>query len=513
MSRAETHTTTAPPTSSPSPVRARAEALFFAGNQHLADGRERLAEACFREAISLLPDFAEGHANLAFLLDRAGQLSEAEQHYAQAIAAQPGEAQTHLNLGALLARQKRFAEAETAYRMALDLAPDSPAAWSNLGALQASRKQEAAAELSYCTAMALDRRYHLARFNFSYLLLRQGRFDEGWRCLEARQWYAGLEQKLAYPRWRGEALTGKALLLGVEGGYGDMIQFCRYAAVLKAQGAARIGVICHPALKTLFATLTAVDVVIALDEPLPAIPWDYWTPPLSIPFHCQTRLDTIPADLPYLHAEPAGIERWAARLRAEGRAAVLYVGLAWQGNPQFENDADRSLPGLATLVALGQLAGVCFVSLQKGVAEAQADAPPSGLPLLNFSRQIVDFADTAALIANLDLVISVDSAVAHLAGALAKPCWVLLPDYQTDWRWLTGRSDSPWYPGVMRLFRQSPRGDWSEVVAEVCAALAALLRQGRAAAAPGGQPDAAENEGDTGVVVGMRDFGEEEGRE
>jgi Tfp pilus assembly protein PilF len=450
---------------------ADAETFFLEGNRRMAEGDAVQAEACFRKALTLVPDLAEAHANLGLLLDQAGRPVEAEIHYRHSIAGNPNHGQTHLNLGVLLANQKRFAEAEAAYRNALELIPDSPAAWSNLGVLQACRKQEDAAEKCYRRAMALDANYRLARFNLSYLLLRQGRFEEGWPCLEARDWYGTLEKHLPCPRWRGESLQGKSLLIGLEAGHGDMIQFCRYASVLKARGAARITAICHPALKALFATMDGLDSAIALDEPLPPSEWDYWTPPLSIPFHCGTRLDSIPARLPYLHADPTKRRYWSAALNGDTVATGLRIGLAWKGNPRFENDAERSLPGLEILAPLGTIDGARFFSLQKGAGEDQAASPPSGLSLVNLAPRIADFSDTAAIVANLDLVICVDTAIAHLAGAMGKPCWALLPDYKADWRWLSGRSDSPWYPGVMRLFRQPRMGDWATVVAEVAGAL------------------------------------------
>jgi Tfp pilus assembly protein PilF len=457
-------------------LRADAEAFFFAGNRELAGGESEKAEACFREALRLAPDLAEAHANLGWLRAQAGFAAEAEANYRQAIACNPDIGQVHLNLGALLADQKRFAPAEDAYRRAIALMPAAAAPWSNLGVLQACQKREIEAEGSYRRAIALDADYRLAYFNLSYLLLRQGRFEEGWRCLEARRWYAQFERLLNCPRWQGEAVQGKSLLIVVEAGHGDMIQFCRYAAVLKARGAAKITLICHPALKSLFLTLAAVDRVVALDEALPAADWDFWTPPLSIPCHCETRLDSIPASLPYLHADPQKIARWSALLGAQGATRELRVGLVWKGSPQFENDADRSLPDLGVLAPLGKVSGVRFFSLQKGVGENEAACPSPGLPVFNLGPQISDFSDTAAIIAQLDLVICVDTAVAHLAGALGKACWVLLPDYKTDWRWLTDRDDSPWYPEVMRLFRQRRAGDWATVVGEVRVALQELRK-------------------------------------
>jgi hypothetical protein len=235
--------------------------------------------------------------------------------------------------------------------------------------------------------------------------------------------------------------------------------------------------ICHPPLKTLFASLMDVDTLIGFDEPLPSLHWDCWTPPLSIPFHCQTRLDSIPADLPYLSPERGKLEHWSSLLSQASFPADLRVGLVWKGSPLFENDADRSLPALDTLAPLGSIAGLRFFSLQKGAGEEDAAHPPTALPLVDLGPQISGFDDTAAIVANLDLVISVDTAVAHLAGAMGKPCWVLLPEYKTDWRWLSGRDDSPWYPGVMRLFRQPRMGDWTTVVAELRLALQQFTNQ------------------------------------
>lgn len=452
--------------------RTSAETLFFEGNRHMAAGDAARAEACFRAALQRAPDTAEVHANLGFLLDEQGAGSEAQACYERAIELNPHLATVHLNYGTLLASRKCLDEAEAAYTRAILLAPQDPAGWSNLGGLYAGMKRDGEAEVCCRQAMALDASYAKARFNLGYVLMRQGRFGEGWHCLEARDWYASLQAHLDCPRWQGELLQGKSLLIGFEAGHGDMIQFGRYAAVLKRQGAARVTLLCHPALKTLFATLDGVDQVIAFDEHVPKSGWDCWTPLMSIPLYCQTRLDSIPAFIPYLQAAAGRMARWGAHLPARG----IRIGLVWKGNPKFENDADRSLPALDVLLPLGRVGGVHFISLQKGAGEDQAMHPPEGLPLLHLGSQIEDFADSAAILANLDLVICVDTAIAHLAGALGKPCWVLLPDYKTDWRWLDGRSDSPWYPGVMRLFRQPAAGGWAIVVAEVQAALGQFVQ-------------------------------------
>ena len=430
------------------------------------------AEACFRKAGQTAPDFAEAYANLGLLLDKQGMTDDAEACYRRSIELNPALPEAHLNLGALLAHQKRFDEAESAYKQAISLKPHSPAKWSNLGVLYACMKREREAEQCHRTAMFLDESYAAARFNLSYLLLRQGRFEEGWHCLEARDWYGVLTNHFTCPRWQGEAVFDKSILISYVAGHGDAIQFCRYAAVLKEQGAKSITLVCHPALKTLFAELEDVDIVISFDDPTPVSGYDFWTPLLSIPYHCKTRIDSIPAKNPYLRAPASRIDKWAALLPEDG----LRVGLVWKGSPLFENDADRSLPSLDVLAPLWTVAGVKFISLQKGAGENEAAQPPNGLPLINLGPLLDDFADTAAVVASLDLVICVDTAIAHLTGALGKPCWVLLPEYKTDWRWLVERADSPWYPGVMRLFRQPAMGDWTTVVKEVVVALEQLAQ-------------------------------------
>lgn len=450
-----------------------AEELFHEGVRRMGAGDSLGAEESFRSALRLHGGFAEAHANLALLLDQGSQWVEAETHYRQALELSPQQTQTLLNLGVMLVAQKRFAEAEAAYRRALALDPESPSGWSNLGVLLACMKREDEAEHCYRHVMTMAPAYRKAPFNLAYLLLRQGRYDEGWRCFEQRDGYLALERYLqACPRWRGEPLPGKSLLVGFEGGHGDMIQFCRYVALTKAQGAKRITVLCHPGLKSLFATLAGADEILAIDETVPTTGWDCWTPLLSFPFFFGTRLDTIPAQIPYLSTDPMRVRQWGEVLGMP--TATRRVGLVWKGNPLFENDADRSLPSLATLAPLGEVVGVQYVSLQKGGGEDEI-GERSSLVTLNLGPRLADFADTAAVLEHLDLIITVDTAVAHLAGALGKPCWVLLPDYRADWRWLTGREDSPWYPGVMRLFRQTAGGDWAPVVARVKAALRAWM--------------------------------------
>jgi len=432
----------------------------------MAAGDLAAAEDCYLQALVLEPMHGAARANLGYLKERQGVLAEAEFHYRLALALMPDHAQLHQNLGVLLLKEKRFDEAEAAARAAVELAPESPAAWSQLGVLLACVKREKEGEECYRRALELDPDHARTRFNLAYVLLRQGRVEEGWPLLEARWQFDSFARTFACPRWEGEVLLGKAIVIVLEAGQGDMIHFCRYASTLKERGAARVAVICHAGLKRLFATLAGVDEVYSLEDAVPADGWDYWTHPMRLPAQCSATA------IPYLAAEPELVRHWAAQLPAQG----LRIGLAWKGNPDFENDEDRSLPSLQVLAPLTAAPGAHFVSLQKGQGEEEALAPPDGMALQAIGAQLRDFADTAAVIANLDLVISVDTAVAHLAGAMGKPCWLLLPDYRCDWRWLTERSDTPWYPS-MRLFRQPEGGGWAPVIAEVAAALTELCRR------------------------------------
>lgn len=446
----------------------QAVALFHQGEQHLESAEWVLAEHAFRQCVAQGPGLAEAHANLGYVRNLQGDPAEAEACYRSSIELDPGNATVYLNLGALLALQKRLTEAESFYAAALALEPESSAVWSNLGALNLNLQREDTAEACLRHAMALDPANARARFNLAYLQLRHGKFEEGWSLFEARDSYQSLDQQLNIPRWTGKPLHGKSLLVGYEAGHGDMIQFCRYIPWLKAQGAGHITLLCHPALKSLMQTLQAVDTVCSFDEDLPPLKHDFWLPMLSAPFLAQTRVDSIPGTLPYLQSDAVLRTKWEIRLP---KGPGLRVGLAWKGTPRFENDSDRSLPHLQTLQALWEVPGLQFVSLQKGEGEAEVTSCYAMQPLADLGPALQDFADTAAVVDQLDLVISVDTAVAHLAGALGKPCWLLLPCYMPDWRWGTDGSQTPWYPGVMRLFRQQREGDWGKVVQEVALAL------------------------------------------
>lgn len=423
------------------------------GGQLLAAGDIAGAEALFQLALAQDAGQVFALSNLAWLREQQGALADAESLYLRALDGAPDDAHLLQNLGAVLLRQRKMPDAERVKLRVLALAPELPSAWSNLGAVYAGMQRETQAERCYRRAIALDAAYARARYNLSYLLLRQGRLAEGWQMLESRAQPSGFGGYFAFPRWQGEALAGKSILICPEAGMGDMLMLCRYAPLLKARGAARISLLCHAPLARLLRGAAGIDQVIAIGEPLASTGWDWWVPILSLPGLCGTTLETIPAEVPYLQLPAPATARPAA--------SPLRVGLAWKGNVRHENDGARSLASLDVLAPLGAVTGVEFFSLQKGAGENEvADT----ITFVAGGAALGDMLDTASLVAQLDLVISVDTSVAHLAGALGKPCWLLLSDYLPDWRWLAGRNDSPWYP-TMRLFRQPSIGGWQALIA------------------------------------------------
>ena len=440
--------------------------LFLEGNSLMNAGQLDDATACFLAALELHGECGEVIANLAFLKELQGDYGAAEQYYRQALNLLPQTIQIYLNFGVMLVKQKRFSDAELTYQLALAINPDVAASWSNYGVMLACTKRETEAEQCYRKALSIDPSYRKARFNLSYILLRQGRFEEGWFCLESRDWQDLFTPYFHFPRWLGESLQDKSIVICFEGGHGDMIQFCRYASVLKSQGASKVSIICHPSLVDLFQRMEDLDEVFSYNLDVDKSGWDFWTPLISLPYYCKTRIETIPAKLPYLSADPEKVSSHH-RLFVDNR---LKVGIVWQGNTLFENNDDRSISQLATLRPILAISGIQFVSLQKGAGETQAHAY-TGSSFIAGGDVIDNFSDTAALIAHLDLVISVDTSVAHLAGAMGKACWVLLPEYRSDWRWMKHRLDSPWYPGTMRLFRQIANEDWAAVARRVALAL------------------------------------------
>ena len=447
------------------------EAHISLGNQLCKEKRFPEAEACYRRALKIRPDHPNAHANLGIVFKEIKRFAEAEAAYQRALEIRPDYAEAHANLGNLFMEVKRFPEAEAAYRRALAIRPERAEIRSKLGNVLYETKRFAEAEAAYRQASSRPD-YVDARWNLGLLLLHTGRFAEGWPLYEARydeKNSAACVRKpaVAYPQWQGESLDGKSIVVHCELGFGDSIQFVRYLPLLNAMGARRITVICGQPLRALVESIDAVDTVLTPEQMAIVPAHDYWAFLLSLPLHFATTLDSMPNAVPYVRPAADRIHAWEARLPAPG----LRIGLVWKGNPRHQNDRNRSLPSLAALAPLWNVPGAHFVSLQKGQGEDEAATPPPMQPLTHVGTDIRDFADSAAIIAQLDLVICVDTAIAHLAGALGTPCWILLPRVGTDWRWLEDRTDSPWYPKTMRLFRQRHQDDWTDTILEVAEAL------------------------------------------
>lgn len=446
------------------PFLTRAELLFFQDRHVDALRTARMGLALFTDDPGLL----EIAAHCASVL---GDVDEAEACWARLAALCPDAAELRNERAILLGRLGRVEEAEAEYRAAIERAPDWASAHSNLGTLLADLARDTEAEACFRHALALDPDSAVAAKNLGQLLLATGRFEEGWALHESRlretppvSVPAGMPCRF----WQGEPLAGKSVLVLPEQGLGDEIQFSRYLPWLKAQGAARVTLVCRVAQKALFARLAGVDRLLDLEDEADGLleAHDYWTLLLSLPFRAATRADSIPAAIPYLHPDPLRQAALAPLLAGAGRK----VGLVWRGNPAHANDHDRSLPDLSLLAPLWAVPGLRFFSLQVPAQPLPAGRH-EGQPLTDLAPQLHDFADTAAVLAGLDLLISVDTSSAHLAGALGLPCWLLLPAWRCDWRWQRGRDDSPWYPRT-RLFRQTRRGEWGEVVEAVGRALA-----------------------------------------
>lgn len=430
-------------------------------------GRYEEAIRRYERALVLRPSHADTHNNFGNALIELGRLTEALECYERARALNVGSIDASVNCANVLRRLHRYEEALTCADSAVQMDGERPEAHCGRGAALAGMGRREEALASYRRAIELKPTLAEGLWNKALVHLAQGEFEEGWSLYEAR-WKVrslGLTHRYAaQPRWHGtEALAGKVILLHAEQGYGDTIQFCRYATLVAARGA-RVILGVPSALAPVMKSLAGVAEILVSGA---APGFDYHSPLLSLPLAFGTRLSEIPAPRSYLAAENAARRRWATRL---GPREGMRVGLAWSGKASHTNDANRSIP-LRECLSLSACPAQ-FVSLQKEIRISDIPALDGFPGLRRFDDELGDFGDTAALIAELDLIITVDSAVAHLAGALGKPVWILLP-YVADWRWLLERADSPWYPSA-RLFRQERPGDWSSVIAQVAAELRAM---------------------------------------
>ncbi len=443
------------------------------GTGALAAGQIEVAIACGAAAVARLPDDAAAHHIAGAALAKAGRAAEALDPLIRATELAPGMAIFHQTLGETLQMLGRSAAAIESLGIAVRIDPSSALAYFSLAHALSDDGQAAQA----LAALDRARACHPAAASASMLratnLLKVGRLAEGFAEYEARplrpvEAFPGSQ----IPEWTGGPVAGRRILLVSEQGLGDRMQFVRYAALLQVAGA-WVAVACQPALARLFQRARGVDQALAYGTPAPEL--DLWAPLMSLPHRLGTTAETVPAPIPYLSPEPDRVEHWRAWLDGvAGPGPALRVGLAWQGNPHSGSEAGRSIP-LAELAPLARLPAVRLVSLQQQHGLDQLAAWPAELPLAQpgpgFDAGPDAFIDTAALMASLDLVVTTDTAVAHLAGALGRPVWVLLQRH-AEWRWMEDRPDSPWYP-TMTLFRQTRPGDWAGVVARLARALAA----------------------------------------
>jgi tetratricopeptide (TPR) repeat protein len=435
-------------------------------------GRGDEAIACFHRALKLDPDLAEAHNGLGAALAALDRLDAAIAHYRAALRLKPDFAAAYYNLGLALFKQTNWDDAAAALQQALRLQPNRAETHYRLGgALGEQGKLE---EASDCFQRALELKpdYAEAHWAFAYGKLLDGDFEKAWPEYEWR-WRLKESSPRPFdpPVWDGSPLSGRTILLHAERGLGDTIQFIRYAAVVKRLDGGTVIVECPKSMVVLLAGCPGIDRLVAAGSELP--PFDVHAPLLSLPRILNTTLATVPADIPYLRANAKLVDMWQGQL---ARYPGFKVGIAWQGNPRYARDRQRSVR-LTHFARLARLEGICLISLQKGPGTEQLHEGENPFGVIDLSNELDmstgAFMDTAAVMKNLDLVIAPDTAVAHLAGALGVPVWLAL-SYVPDWRWLLEREDSPWYPS-MRLFRQTQLGDWNGVFERMAQRLSEIL--------------------------------------
>ena len=445
-------------------------AYFNLGNAYRDLSQPEAAIEALQTAVAQKPDFPQAYNNLGLAQHDAGRFEDALACYDKALISKPDYTAAYLNMGNALRELGRPDAAAVSFQKAIVLDRDLFEAHNNLGNVLMEQDQLEAAAASYATAIGLKPDDPGAHKNLGIISLLQGDFETGWpeyswRRLEDDPVFKVRNYKP--PFWDGEDLTGKTIFVYPEQGLGDIIQFVRYLPMLRQRGG-RVAFDIPLPMARLMWDLDGIDVSLKDGDTLP--PFDYHIPLLELPKLLGTTLDTIPAAKAYLHADKNLVEAWGERL---GPKEEFRIGLVWGGSPDHLKDRDRSIePELFR--PLVETPGVSALSLMVG-RDGEAGRVFGGA-VTDLAPDLGDFADTAAAIANMDLVISVDTAVAHLAGALGTMVWTLLP-FNSDWRWMLGRDDSPWYPS-MRLFRQEKREDWEGVIERVAAELADLAKDG-----------------------------------
>ncbi len=437
------------------------------GNALRSQGRLDEAIPELREAIKSQPNFAEAHNDLGIVQARLGRVEEALKSYREAIRHRAGYAEAHNNLGNALRNAGKFAESEGAYRRAVELKPDYADAHNNFGIALAEMGRFEEAIASYTECIRLRPNHVDAHMNRALTWLRKGDYAQGWAEYEWRWKKRTLTNRsLIQPLWNGFPLRGRSILLITEQGFGDTIQFARYCAVLKEQGATVI-LECPERLIPLLKNCPGIDHLVAQGQPLPH--YDVYAPLLTVAPLVDTSVESVPNRVPYIEPVPDLVERWSREL---AQYPGLKVGINWQGNPGYAGDYHRSIP-LKFFEPLSRVPGVTLLSLQKNHGTDQLPGIAGKFSVVELgSRLDVDsgpFLDTAAVMKNLDLFITSDTAVAHLAGALGVPTWMALST-TPDWRWMTQREDNAWYP-TMRIFRQTEAMAWEPVFARIASEL------------------------------------------
>ncbi len=453
----------------PEPEPRDVPASLALANEHEQQGRLDAADAVLDGILAEEPQQPGALHQKGIVAFRRGRAAEAAELMERSIALAPGSALFHRNLCEVYRALGRRDEALAAGRRAVALDPDDPHCHHNLGVLHYDRVEPAEAIGCAERALALDAQFAGAHFGIAEASLLTGDFARGWDEYEWRSRLAGVPPLMPpgdQPQWDGRPLGhGKTLLLIADQGYGDVIQFARYIPWAAAR-CPDIAIACSAELQPVVAQLPGAGVIFDHWERAPD--FAAFCPLSSLPRLAGTKLETIPAAIPYLRADEGKFASWAERLWALLPRGYSRIGIAWAGRPTHRNDLRRSTR-LATFAPLASLPGVALVSLQKGPAQAEIGTYWGRAPLLNLGPELHDFADTMAVIECLELVVTVDTSVGHLAGAMGRPAWIMLP-YAPDWRWLLDRADSPWYP-TARLFRQGPERLWEPVMAAIAAEL------------------------------------------
>jgi tetratricopeptide (TPR) repeat protein len=444
------------------------DAINSRGNVLLSLDRAAEAVTAFERVLMLEPRFLGARANLGNALVKLGRFAEALAHYDALLMAQPGHPETHLNRGNALVSLGRIEDAIAAFDRALALRPDYAKARISRGVALAALNRHHDALREYAAVLAADKSNADVRHNEALSLLTLGDYRRGFENYEARWQRAGMPRRRSFgkPLWLGEyPLTRKTILVHAEQGLGDTIQFARYLPQL-ARAGAKVVLEVQPALVPLLSRLDGVSTVVARGDALPA--YDVYCPAASLPLAMRTEVATIPAPVPYLTADERRVATWRERI---GQLPSPRIAVAWSGSADHANDRNRSM-ALTRFAPLFAAARGSVVSIQRDLRDGDAEALARLPNVTHVGDALADFDDSAAVMMMADLVIAVDTAVVHLAGALGRPVWVLLP-FQPDWRWLLDRDDSPWYP-TARLFRQPKPGDWESVIGQARDALATL---------------------------------------